>query len=51
MSKLFDGNLIYKHEAVGSEHRITLFDSTGKAFCEGTDPTEMGAYNLSLIHI
>lgn len=45
MSKLFDGNLIYKHEAVGSEHRITLFDSTGKAFCEGTDPTEMGAYN------
>lgn len=34
MSIMFDGNVIFKHEALGTEHKITIYDSTGKALCE-----------------
>lgn len=34
MSIMFDGNVIYKHEALGLNHKISVYDSTGKVFCE-----------------
>ena len=38
MSRYFDGSVIYKHEAAGSQHKIIILDYRGNEFCQVIAP-------------